>query len=362
MAVQHLRGLSNRRREALGISLACSVAAVSTPIRLEYIGHADNVRLATWMPRFDLNSTFEREGRRWTLELDLPSDARIEYRIEVERDGRWDSLLDPLNHRTATNPFGHNSVLTGPEYAQAAWMDRTATDPGTLAELRVTSERLGGRRSVRLYRPHGASDDQALPLVFVFDGSDYVNHAQIDRCFDILIEDGILPPFRAALSDPRRRHLEYTASDDHAACMLEEVLPYIERRVAVTSLAAMGASLGAVAAWKLTTTRAEAFAGAVLMSGTFARSPHPELDRRMLSDIETFVDGALENPVPPGVAIHQSCGRYESLIDWNRDVADVLSQERDRFTYTETWTGHDWGAWRDQIAPGLALVLGEDDR
>jgi enterochelin esterase-like enzyme len=201
-------------------------------------------------------------------------------------------------------------------------------------------------------------DDDSLPLVFVFDGSDYVNHAQIDRCFDILIEDGTLPPFRAALSDPRRRHLEYTASEDHAGCMLEEVLPYVERRVAVSSLASMGASLGAVAAWKVMSTRPEAFAGAVLMSGTFARTPHPELDQRMLSDIQTFVDGALEDPVPSRLAIHQSCGRYESLIDWNRQVAGVLAQGRDRFTFIETWTGHDWGAWRDQIAPGLTLVLG----
>ena len=96
------------------------------------------------------------------------------------------------------------------------------------------------------------------------------------------------------------------------------------------------------------------------MSGTFARSPHPELDQRMLSDIERFVDGSLEDPVPSDLAIHQSCGRYESLIDWNREVADTLGRGRDRFRYVETWTGHDWGAWRDQLEPGLTIVLGGD--
>jgi enterochelin esterase-like enzyme len=140
--------------------------------------------------------------------------------------------------------------------------------------------------------------------------------------------------------------------------MLDEILPYVQRRVSVTRLAAMGASLGAVAAWKMMASRPDSFLGAVLMSGTFARSPHPELDQRMLSDIETFVDGALGDPVSPDLAIHQSCGRYESLIDWNREVADALGEDRDRFRYIETWTGHDWGAWRDQLAPGLTLVLG----
>ena len=331
---------------------------MSSPILLEYLGHADGVRLATWMPRFDVDGTFTRDGRRWTLELTLPETARIEYRIEVERDGRWDSMLDPLNPRTATNPFGHNSVLTGPGYEGPSWVGRAAPNPGTISELRVASERLGGRRSVRLYRPHGVPDDRKLPLVFVFDGGDYLNHAQIASCFDVLIEDGAVPPFRAALSDPRRRHLEYIASDDHAFCMLDEILPYVERRVAVSSLVSMGASLGAVAAWKMMATRPEVFFGAVLMSGTFARSPHPELDSTMLSAIEHFVDRALDDPVSGDLAIHQSCGRYESLIDWNAEVADVLGRDRERFAYDETWTGHDWGAWRDQLAPGLTLVLG----
>lgn len=311
------------------------------------------------MPRFELDGAFASKDGRWTLELNLPETARIEYRIEVKRDGRWDSILDPLNPVTATNPFGHNSVLTGNAYAEPAWLSRPAAAPGTISELRVTSEILGGRRSVRLYRPNGLGDHQAVPLLFVFDGNDYADHAQVAQCFDILIEDGVVPPFRAALSNPRRRHLEYTASSDHAHCMLDEILPYVERRVEVSSLAAMGASLGAVAAWKLMATRPEAFVGAVLMSGTFARSPHPELDPQMLSSIEGFVDDALAAPVPPGLAIHQSCGRYESLIDWNREVADVLSLGRDRYGYTETWTGHDWGAWRDQLAPGLSLVLAD---
>ncbi len=312
------------------------------------------------MPRFDLDREFAHNGRHWTLDLDLPETARIEYRIEVERDGRWDSMLDPLNPRTATNPFGHNSVLSGPDYVEPWWVEKTPITPGSITELRVASERLGGRRSIRLYRPGGVEDARDLPLLYVFDGDDFLNHAQIARCFDVLISEEVVPPFRAALSNPRRRHVEYTASDDHAACMLDEILPYVRRRVGVTKLAAMGASLGAVAAWKMMASRPDSFAGAVLMSGTFARTPHPELDQQMLSAIETFVDDALDDPVPPALAIHQSCGRYESLIDWNREVAAVLARGRERFAYAETWTGHDWGAWRDQIAKGLTLVFGGD--
>ena len=334
--------------------------STTTKTRVRYTGHADAVKLATWMPRFQIDSVFDHDGIEWFLDVELPQDARIEYRIDIERDGRWESILDPLNPVTATNPFGHNSVLTGAGYQPPSWLAEPLQRPGSVSELRVRSAILGGRRSVHLYRPNAIPNTAPLPLLFVFDGSDYRNHAAITRCFDRLIESRSVSPFRAVLSDPRRRLFEYTASPDHAAAMLTEVLPYVSIRVAVSGLAALGASLGAVAAWNIAQTSAEPFVGVMLQSGTFARSPHPELDDRMLTEISSFIDSAIADPLEGDVAIHQSCGRYESLIDWNRDVALVLGSSRHRYRFTETWAGHDWGAWRDQLEPGLRMVFPPD--
>ena len=311
------------------------------------------------MPRFDHDSAFRKTDDGWQLRLALPSTARIEYRIDVERGGSFESILDPLNPSIATNPFGRNSVLTGPDYRPPEWLAHTPDRSGSHSELRVMSRILGGRRSIQLYRPFGLSDDTAAPLLFVFDGTDYANHAALTRCFDTLVDKGHVAPFRAILSDPRKRHDEYIGSSEHAACMLEEVLPHVRRRVAVQGLAAMGASLGAVAAWTAAVEAPEDFLGLILHSGTFVRSDHTDLDDRMISSITAFVDSALAEPLPVGIGVFQSCGRYESLIDWNREVSSVLAIDRDRYRYVETWTGHDWGAWRDQIAPGLELVLND---
>lgn len=330
----------------------------TSTITLRYQGHAESVRLATWMPRFDHDPVFQETHDGWHLELDLPTTARIEYRIDVARWGGVESILDPVNASVATNPFGRNSVLTGPDYHLPGWMAHAPNHSGSRSELRVMSRILGGRRSIQLYRPYGLSDDTEAPLLFVFDGSDYANHADLTRCFDTLIETGRLAPFRAVLSDPRMRHDEYIGSAEHASCILEEVLPHVRRRVAVQGLAAMGASLGAVAAWTAAAESPEDFLGLILHSGTFVRSDHTELDDRMMSSITAFVDSALASPLPIHVGVFQSCGRYESLIDWNREVSSVLGTGRTRYRYVETWTGHDWGAWRDQIAPGLDLVLG----
>lgn len=325
---------------------------------IEYVGHAEAVRLATWMPRFHIDPEFHHHGTHWSLDLQLPTDVRIEYRIELDRDGRTESILDPLNPRTATNPFGQNSVLEGSAYMAPAWLGSEPKRSSRLPELRVASQILGGRRSVHLYRPPDAVDATVLPLLFVFDGLDYIRHAAIVQCFDALIDEGRVAPFRAVLSNPRHRHVEYAASEAHAQCILDEVLPYVGARVAISSLGAMGASLGAVAALNLVTAAPERFDGAILMSGTFARSRHPELDSAMLHDIETFVDQVLAAPPPESIAIHQSCGRYESLIDWNREVAEQLEAGRHSYEYVETWTGHDWGAWRDQMQPGLEQLWG----
>lgn len=333
-----------------------TVETTST-ITLRYHGHAEAVRLATWMPGFDHDAAFRETNDGWQLRLVLPSTARIEYRIDVERGGTSESILDPLNPSIATNPFGRNSVLTGHDYHLPEWLAHTPDPSGSRSELRVMSRILGGRRSIQLYRPFGLSDDTEAPLLFVFDGSDYANHADLVRCFDTLIEAGPVAPFRAILTDPRKRHDEYIGSSEHASCMLEEVLPHVRRRVAVQGLAAMGASLGAVAAWAAAAERPEDFLGLILHSGTFVRSDHTEFDDRMISSITAFVDSALAEPLPVEVGVFQSCGRYESLIDWNREVSSVLAIDRSRYRYVETWTGHDWGAWRDQIAPGLELVL-----
>ena len=327
-------------------------------LTIDYRGHADSVRLATWMPRFHVDTTFDRVDDGWRLRLDLPSTARIEYRIDIERDGRYESILDPMNPQIATNPFGRNSVLAGPDYALPEWIARTPAHPGSLAELRVMSRILGGRRSIQLYRPFGLLDDVEAPLLIVFDGSDYAEHADLIRCFDVLIADGEVPPFRAVLSDPRKRHDEYIGSSSHASCILSEVIPHVRRRVAVRGLATMGASLGGVAAWTTAAEDPGDVLGVVMHSGTLVRSDHTELDDRMIASISDFVDQALEDPLPSTLAVFQSCGRYESLIDWNREVSSELGSGRARYRYVETWTGHDWGAWRDQIAPGLRLVLG----
>lgn len=326
---------------------------------VDYTGEADAVRLATFMPRFPKDLAFtEVAVGRWELELDLPEGARIEYLLEVERDGARHAFPDPTNPDRASNPFGANSVATGPGYVPPPWSGMRPPWGVTL-EIRVASLEYGGRRHHHLHTPADCSPDAPLPLLVVHDGSDYLRFAGLARCVAWLMAQGTMPAHRLLLLEPRHRHEEYTGSGRHTSHVVDEVIPHVRRlHHVVGDPVVMGASLGAVAAWHIVHEAPERFSGALLQSGTFAFEPHPELSEQMYDAISKFVTRAEHHPLPMPVAV--SCGRYESLIDWNRRVAASLAGAGVDVWFKEAWAGHDWGAWADSLVGGLSHIYREN--
>lgn len=323
--------------------------------RFGYRGEADGVRLATFMPRFAKDHRFHlSEDGSWQLDLDLPEGARIEYLLEIEHQGHRQVLPDPDNHQIAHNPFGRNSVATGPGYRAPLWKE-AALPQGTVSEIRVASLEYGGRRHHHVYTPAGHTPDTALPLLVVHDGSDYLRYAGLGQCLEWLIAIGRVQPRRLLLLEPRARHDEYIASPRHATHVIDEVIPHVRRRMHVHGRPGlMGASLGAVAAWHIAHQAPESFDALLLQSGTFAFDPHPELSTEMQQSITAFVTKAEHHR--PATRVAMSCGRYESLIDWNRRVAASLEAAGSTVEFVEAWAGHDWGAWADRLAPALSFL------
>lgn len=328
------------------------------PLRVHYRHDADRVALRTFMPGFPDPLEFERNGSAWMLELDTPHDVRIEYLLEVERDGQSVWQLDPANPLTASNPFGTNSVFIGPKWRRIDWT-RHPRERGSIEPLRIASHALSERRQHLLYTPPQLDGDSPAPILFVHDGSDYVEHAGLLRCVDALIDRRQIEPIRIVGFNPRRRHVHYIGNDDHAAHLVEEVLPLVRTRIPDDGrLAVMGASLGAVASWHVAWRHPELFLGAFLQSGTFAFDTHPELTNRMHRTINDFVAAAVADDPLPGLKVMQTCGRYESLIDWNRRVAERFGKGSADHRYVETWSGHDWGAWSGTLVDGLTHLFG----
>ena len=293
-------------------------------------------------------------GDTWVAAIHFPEDGRIEYRLEIRRGHRIETTLDPTNPEIASNPFGMNSVLTGSRYepagrSQAGW---------DIHEFRVSSVAFGGRRPHHMLSPTGVSDREPLPLVLLHDGSDYRNHAGLEEVLAHGIESGAIPKLRVGLLDPRHRDVEYAADPRHAAHVMTEVLPRLRSRLGIDGRIVIGgASLGAVASWHAAWSHPGTVTGLVLQSGTFAAGRHPEIPPGMATPLQSFLRTAGQDPRVGDAGIGQTCGRFESLIDWNRSVADLLSVHAARHRFTERWTGHDWGAWADTLVAALRTAL-----
>lgn len=321
-------------------------------------GEADAVRLLTWMPTFPEPAEFSPVDGAFALVLPLPDTAMIEYRLGIRRGRRTEAILDPLNPVTTTNPFGINSVATGPGYRRPPWTLPDPTVPaGLISEVRVTSDVWGGeRRHHKVYRP-AAGGEGPLPALVVHDGSDFLDHAALAAVLDNLISAGDLPPLVAILHDPRHRLEEYADDDRHALHVIDELIPHVARRVALDGrVFALGSSLGAAAALSLLTRHPDMVAGAALLSGSlparFDSHRPAEIFTPVVNLVRSLGSGTIEHK-----PVYVSCGRYEGLIDLNRALAPRLRAAGARLRYEETWEGHQWASWRDRLRPALCHIL-----
>ncbi len=192
-----------------------------------YVGDADDVKVTHFMARFPSFPPMERlDGTElWHVTVELPEGARVEYKLEVIGDHGTDRILDPLNRRTASDPFGSNSVAHAPGYVEPAWVaPDPEVPPGTLTTFPVEGSAFGDDRLVGLYLPPGHPEDGPYPVVVLHDGSDMVEYASLTIVLDNLIAAGAMRPAVVALLDPVHRNREYTASEDHARFVVDDVL------------------------------------------------------------------------------------------------------------------------------------------
>lgn len=342
--------------------------SLSTPIHLPdgttmfvWRGRAEAAELRTWMPNFPAIPGFRRLAGSdlWVLALPLPSAAMIEYRLAIDRGERRTEFLDPLNPATTSNPFGVNSLATGPGYVRPPWTVANPSVPaGTVSEIRVQSNAWGERRHHLLYLPAGHSRRQTHPLVVVHDGPDFVHHSTLNVVLDNLIAEGTLPPLVAALHQPRARLTEYAGDERHVA-HVQELADHIRRRTALDDRRVMlGSSLGAVAALSVAWHRPEDVTGLGLLSGSFANRVDDDHPEEVFGPISALINAVDDDRRLAGLRTYVSCGRYEGLIDLNRALVPRLRSLDMAVRYEETWEGHQWASWRDRLRAALTHALG----
>lgn len=328
-------------------------------------GDADAVAVEHRVVGLPAPVPLERAGATdlWYATLELPRQARFEYRFLVRRGDHVESVLDPLNPRTAHDPMSEKSVLETDGYVTPDWaVPDPAVVPGELVSLRMPSRWLRRDVALTLYLPVGVRQRGPLPLLVVHDGGDYLRFAGIATVLDNLMHRGLMAGAVAALIDPADRLVEYAASPRHARFLTSELVPRLEQRLPLRADPAgrvlMGASMGAIASLSAAARAPGFYGGLLLQSGTFMFGPAPRgAGGRELAPVVRFLNGLRADPREVSERIFLSIGAFEPSAGRNRAMAATLRTMAGTLRVEEGLDGHNWFSWRDRMLGGLGWLL-----
>ncbi len=282
------------------------------------------------------------------LTLELPRDARIDYKFHV--DGAW--MLDPLNPRTVTGGFGPNSELRMPDYVFPAEIVPNDTIPhGVVEAHHFESGVMNNSRNIHVYTPAGYDEDASYHTVYVQDGGEYISLGSMVDILDNIIYEGRIPPVIAVFIDPVDRNFEYWANPDYERMVVEEILPFIGARYAVAgepeNTAIMGASLGGAMSLLIAADHPDVFGKCGSQSGAFG------LDGGMLYD-------KMEKTAGQPIDFYLDTGVIGDLDAENRRMRNILEMKGYDVMYREFNEGHSWGNWRAHIDDMLVFFWGKE--
>ena len=288
------------------------------------------------------------ENDVWTIQLSLAEDAYIEYTFGTDEA----RVVDPFNPRRVSNGMGkYNNYFYMPKGGPTSFAAfRRAAPHGTVTRFDVPTHMLvaGRQRQVYLYQPPAG---EPVPLVLVYDGPDYYRRANLATVVDNLIAQKRIQPIALAMMDNGRdaRTSEYGSSEGTMVWLQEVVLPLASEHLSLVDVSAspgaygvLGASMGGLMSLYTALRLPGTFSRVLSQSGAFHIGPYA-------TGVVNLVHYV---PVPP-LRIWMDVGRYEWLLQSNREMHTLLQARGYDVTYNEYNAGHAYVAWRDDLVHGL---------
>ncbi|WP_299531770.1 alpha/beta hydrolase-fold protein [uncultured Streptomyces sp.] len=178
----------------------------------------------------------------WYAEVRMPPRLRVTYRFL----SGGEAYADPFN---PVGAGGERSIAATPDAPeQPHWPAVGADDvlPLPRTRIRWASERLGGRRTVRVHPVGGGG-----PVVLLLDGDDWLHLHPATTAFDLAFSRGEMPPATLVFLPARDRETEYAARPELWEAVRDELLPLVAE-CGVTAdtgrLVVAGQSLGGLSA------------------------------------------------------------------------------------------------------------------
>jgi enterochelin esterase-like enzyme len=288
----------------------------------------------------------------WAFGIELPEDAYIEYAFS--KDGV--RISDPYNRRKTPNGLGKTNHYFYMSKGKSTSLTHpvTADRRGEISEATLVSDWYfaNGHRKVYFYQPQV---EQPVPLVVVWDGKDYLGRAHLPNIVDNLIALGKIQPVALAMIDNGgpARGVEYMCSDATPWMLVEALIPEARKRLNLIdynekpgSYGVMGASAGGLIALYTGLRLPHIFGNVLAQSGAYSFGP-----------FDTVVWDLVDRMDPSRLNLWLDAGKFEWLVDCNRRMAGYLAERAFHFQYHEYNGGHNYPAWRNDLAAGLEFLF-----
>ncbi len=285
------------------------------------------------------------------LTINLPEDARLEYKYLV--DGNW--IFDPLNPLKCDNGIGgQNSYLIMNNYKKVIESyPREGIPHGQIKEFEFLGKAISGKRIIYVYLPPGydENEDKNYPAIYFHDGGDYIHRANAINTLNNLIADEKIEPIIGVFINPIDRLTEYMYNIKYSKMIAEEIIPKIDKKFKTIATpegrAIMGASLGGIISFFTAYNYPEHFKNVAGQSSSFLYL-EKEVTRMIQNNQREF-------------NIYMDVGIFESLIYSNRRINQIYNQKRFRHFYQEISEGHTWSNWGCHIKDALLFFWGKKE-
>ena len=287
----------------------------------------------------------------WYLSISLPADAYLEYAFIDSRTG--ERIPDPLNPNHIGKGAGvYNHYFYMPQgQPNPLVLPNKEIERGTVTRHSVPTLdfAVGTQRTVYLYHP---AVKKPVPLLIVYDGADYLRQAKLNVIVDNLIAEKRIRPFAMAMvqNSAAARSVEYSCAESTLGLLMECVLPLARENLNLESIkkggyGIMGASLGGSMALFTALRLPEVFRKVLCQSGAFIAPDYQYVVVDMVNYLPT-----------PDIDIWMDTGRFEWLLDGNRQMFALLKKKNYRVKYNEFSGGHNYTAWRNDVWQGLESI------
>lgn len=308
----------------------------------------------------------QREHGVWATTITFPSDAYLEYAFVYDfREDEDDKdveerALDPYNSRVVWNGMhSMNQTFHMPDFKESPLNRRGAgVKRGKVSEhdIRGGMTLGAGYRQLFLYHP---PVDEPVPLVVVWDGTDYLRRANLNIIVDNLIAQKRIRPIALAMIENAGggRFPEYFQNDSTIAFLIRQLLPFANKHLNLIDEkeqpgchGVLGASMGGLMALYTAIRAPEIFGQVVSQSGAFFFNE--DMEHMLISYLIEHL------PVTP-IKIWQDVGKLEYLLTGNRKMHTLLNERGYDVTYHEYGGGHNYAMWSQTVGMGLEAVFGE---